>query len=218
MTPLRQTPGTPGALPSEETRTFPPVTAADTIGDMVNVDPKSSRQMLPAGRPSIDQSARDRNVSGASQFPMRTSGPTTQVDPTAYKAKEITQPALISAPIESVPNDLPYPSLAIKESETASSLASATSVPTPNARAATPKGGILNAFRGGSKKEKESRRRSLDPQPRESHGGLDRVQSRMSQDNASRPAGPRSMAKATPSQAYAGRNSMDVPVEGRALL
>jgi hypothetical protein len=40
----------------------------------------------------------------------------------------------------------------------------------------------------------------------------------MSQDNASRPAGPRSMAKATPSQAYASRNSMDVPVEGRALL
>ena len=217
MTPLRQTPGTPEPLPSGETRTFPPVAVADTTGDMVNVDPKSSRQMLSTGRPSIDQSARDRNVSGASQFPMRTSGPTTQVDPTAYKAKEITQPALISAPIESVPNDLPYPSLAIKESETASSLASTVSVPTP-ARAATPKGGILNAFRGGSKKEKESRRRSLDPQPRESHGGLDRVQSRMSQDNASRPAGPRSMAKATSSQAYASRNSMDVPVEGRALL
>lgn len=146
---------------------------------------------------SIDTAARDRNVSGASQFPMRSSGPAAPVDPTAYQAKEIAQPSLISRPIESLPSDLPYPSLATKEPEVTKTLSPGS--PYGN-KSAEQKGGIFNAFRSNTKRDTESHRRSLDPQARaiSPASGLDRAQSRMSQDsshNPSRPAGPRHRAK-----------------------
>ena len=149
---------------------------------------------------------------------MRTAGSTSQVDPTAYRAKEIAQTDLISGPIEPLPSDLPYPSLATKGSDPDS-----LQIPSsPPSKSTAQKGGIFNAFRSGTKKDRDSRRRSLDPQNRAGSpvGGLERAQSRLSQDsshNQSRPAGPRSMARAARSPHFVGRSSLDVPLEGQAL-
>jgi len=151
--------------------------------------------LFESSRPSHLRGERQRDVSGASQFPLRHSSSVSQADPTSYKAKEITQIPMLSQPIEAVPADLPYPSLAVAElpggdhgpinGTTSAVPVSSISAPAMAKKGASHKG-LFHAFRANSSnRERDLRRQSLDaPSAGDRRSSMDSTQSRSSTNGA----------------------------------
>jgi hypothetical protein len=152
----------------------------------------TSQPNLPEScRPNSFRGERQRDVSGASQFPLRHSSSVSQADPTSYKAKEIAQTPMLSRPIEAVPADLPYPSLAVAEipegdHSPVNAKTSAVPVISLSAPAMAKKGashkGLFHAFRANSSnRERDLRRQSLDsPSVLDRRSSIDSTKSRSS--------------------------------------
>lgn len=173
---------------------------------------------------------RGRDISGASQFPMRTVNTSESNDPLVYKAKEIPQTPMISEPIEFIPNNLPYPSLATRPApEDKSESPSRTSSPSGSHYQQTkhagspgvkPKGGIFSAFRRSNKSVRRSMEQPAPPpvplasRPRSSIEQTPPMRRlSVTASPTTKPAGPREMSRSGTSQTlYASsnnRNSLD---------